>query len=252
MSYWLPAAILAYMPSIESKLDSMILTPYSSWKPLSTLGVEVVGPVEVDEVAVDLGLGGLRQRGLGRASSSLDVGAAGRGRRRRRAARPPVQEGCAGWSTRDGCGHARAPVNEAGPGVGSGPSWPTRMPTVAASVARASSRVEVGVVGQHPGAEAVAERDRRLARPCGVGSAVAKSPVAMPVGDDRRPRWSRGPRRGRPRPWRAPASRRQSRASSCQSSHSCASCSSLGRHRSRKAESRCGGSVAGAAPAPAG
>ena len=38
MSYWLPAAILAYMPSIESKLDSMILTPYSSWKPFRTLG----------------------------------------------------------------------------------------------------------------------------------------------------------------------------------------------------------------------
>ena len=38
MSYWLPAAILAYIPSIESKLDSMILTPYSFWKPLSTEG----------------------------------------------------------------------------------------------------------------------------------------------------------------------------------------------------------------------
>ena len=38
MSYWLPALILAYMPSIESKLDSMILTPYSFWKPLSTPG----------------------------------------------------------------------------------------------------------------------------------------------------------------------------------------------------------------------
>ena len=38
MSYWLPAAILAYMPSIESKLDSMILTPYSSWNPFRTFG----------------------------------------------------------------------------------------------------------------------------------------------------------------------------------------------------------------------
>ena len=38
MSYWLPAAIFAYMPSIESKLDWMILTPYSFWKPLKMLG----------------------------------------------------------------------------------------------------------------------------------------------------------------------------------------------------------------------
>ncbi len=88
-------------------------------------------------------------------------------------------------------------------------------------------------------------RGRRTARPpsrrpCGRRGRWSKTPVSMPVGDDRRPRWSRGPRRGRPRPWRAPASRMQSRSSSCQSSHSCASRSSLGRHRSRKAESRCG------------
>ena len=38
MSYRLPAASLACMPSIESKFDWMTLTPYSFWKPSNTVG----------------------------------------------------------------------------------------------------------------------------------------------------------------------------------------------------------------------
>ena len=53
-----------------------------------------------------------------------------------------------------------APSNRAG--AGSGPSWPTRTPTVVAMHGPGLRDPEVGVPGEDPSAEAVGERDRRL------------------------------------------------------------------------------------------
>ena len=182
MSYWLPAAILAYMPSIESKLDSMILTPYSSWNPLRTFGAEVVGPVEVDEVAVDLGLRRRRERGVG-GDVVADVGAAGQRQRRaqRQAARqeaPPrgpeaASRGCgvtprprprrvpaagADRRGRPGCRRwwrwRRAPRSS--PRLGSLARTRAPSPSVSATAVSARAlRVERGV--EDPGGDALAD-----------------------------------------------------------------------------------------------
>ncbi len=123
---------------------------------------QVVGPVEVDEVAVDLRLGRRRQRSVGRCVVA-DVGATGQCQRRAQSQSAGQQTPSRGPGT-DATGvrgHAPAPPENTA-GAGSGPSWPTRTPTAVGDRAARLLDAHDGVARKHAGAETVGHRDRRL------------------------------------------------------------------------------------------
>ena len=131
------------------------------------LDAAAVGELDLLDAAADPGPG-LEHRDLGSAAS-----------RSRAAARPARP---APTTTTSRAAHApAAPSNRAG--AGSGPSWPTRIPTVVAMVARASSIPRLGSLARtrapspSVSATAVSASDRG-------SSVVSKTPAASALADD--------------------------------------------------------------------